>query len=158
MRRLTQLREVTTPPKFDDAVRDIQPRLRRTLVAALGVDAGLEAAADALAYGWEHWERVGARENPGGYLYTVGLRRARGRRSRPVRLPAPDAGSLPWTERALPAALESLPTRQRTALLLVHSFGYSLAEAARLMDVSKATAQTHVERALDRLRTEMGVQ
>jgi hypothetical protein len=30
--------------------------------------AGRDAAADALAYGWEHWERIKDMKNPIGYL------------------------------------------------------------------------------------------
>lgn len=33
-------------------------RLRLALVAAYGPDAGADAAADAVAYGWEHWDRL----------------------------------------------------------------------------------------------------
>ena len=33
--------------------------LRRALVAAYGPEAGVEGAADAMAYGFEHWRRIG---------------------------------------------------------------------------------------------------
>src|SRR5690242_14275149 len=46
-------------------------RLRRVLVAHYGVELGADAAADALRYGWEHWDRVGSMTNPVGYLYRV---------------------------------------------------------------------------------------
>ena len=53
---------------FDEFVERAEPRLREALTAALGSDAGREATADALAYGWEHWSRIGGMENPAGYL------------------------------------------------------------------------------------------
>ena len=62
-------------------VADHERGLRTTLTAALGSDVGREAAAEALAYGWEHWDRVSALENPAGYLYPVG-RDLGGRRRR----------------------------------------------------------------------------
>ena len=47
--------------------------LRQSLSAALGLEPAREATAEALAYGWEHWDRVGAMDNPAGYSYRVGL-------------------------------------------------------------------------------------
>ena len=43
---------------FDDFVADVEPRLRRALVAAYGPEAGREATADALAWAWQHWDRL----------------------------------------------------------------------------------------------------
>jgi DNA-directed RNA polymerase specialized sigma24 family protein len=37
---------------------------------------------------------------------------------------------------------------QRSVVLLVHTFGYSLSETAALLGVAKGTAQTHIERGL----------
>jgi DNA-directed RNA polymerase specialized sigma24 family protein len=58
---------------------ETEPQLRRALTAAVGADAGRDATAEALAYGWEHWDRVGAMDNPAGYLYRVGRSKARNR-------------------------------------------------------------------------------
>lgn len=55
---------------------DAEPRLKGALTAALGPERGVDAAAEALAYGWEHWHRVRAMDNPIGYLYRVGRSRA----------------------------------------------------------------------------------
>ena len=41
-----------------------EPRLRRALVAAYGMDRGREALSEALAYAWEHWTRVRRMDNP----------------------------------------------------------------------------------------------
>ena len=65
---------------FLEFARAAEPRLRYALVAALGVERGLEATNNALVYGWEHWERVGGMDNPIGYLYRVGQRKGRRRR------------------------------------------------------------------------------
>jgi hypothetical protein len=43
---------------FTEFVRDLEPRLKHALVAAYGTEAGIEATRDALADGWEHWDRV----------------------------------------------------------------------------------------------------
>ena len=70
---------------FDQFAQSVTPRLRAALVAAYGVDIGSDAAAEAMAYAWEHWDRVGEMGNPAGYLYRVGQTAAR-RLRRPERL------------------------------------------------------------------------
>ena len=58
--------------QFELFLRQIEPRLRRAHFAALGVERGREATAEALAWAWEHWHRVNRLKNPGGYLFRVG--------------------------------------------------------------------------------------
>lgn len=57
---------------FTSFVKETEPRLRAALVAHFGTERGREATAEALAYGWEHWERIRHMHNPAGYLYRVG--------------------------------------------------------------------------------------
>lgn len=142
---------------FEDFVLRHELGLKRALVAAVGVEAGLEATSEALAYGWEHWERLRDMENPGGYLYRVGRSHARRSVSRLIDLPRIEDPGLPWVEPALPDALAALPEMQRSALLLVHTFGYSLSDTAEMLGVAKGTVQTHIERALNNLREAIGV-
>ena len=80
-----------------------EPRLRRAFVAAYGGERGREAAAEALAWAWEHWSEVEAMDNPIGYLYRVGRSRTRGRRHRVVFVRAD--GAEPWVEPRLGEAL-----------------------------------------------------
>jgi len=94
-----------TAPIFADFVRESEPRLRRALVAAFGVDIGAEATAEALAFGWEHWERVSRMPNPAGYLFGVGRNKARRHRTRRVAFPVPPVGHEFAVEPGLPAAL-----------------------------------------------------
>ena len=65
---------------FEAFVAAHETRLRRALVAAYGIERGREALAEALAYAWEHWERVAAMEHPVPYLFRVGQSRT-GRRA-----------------------------------------------------------------------------
>ncbi len=51
---------------FEAFFRDTEPKLRRALVATYGPDQGRDAAAEALAYAWEHWERLSKMANPAG--------------------------------------------------------------------------------------------
>jgi DNA-directed RNA polymerase specialized sigma24 family protein len=91
--------------------------------------------------------------NAAGYLYRVGQSRTRPRRRALMELPSP-AGE-PWVEPALPAALLALSEGQRTAVVLVHGFGWTLREVAELTGVRRTTVQNHLERGLARLRISM---
>jgi DNA-directed RNA polymerase specialized sigma24 family protein len=144
---------------FEAFVLVTEPPLRRALVAAYGYEDGREAAADALAYAWEHWTRVREMPNAAGYLYRVArTSAARGRRwRRPPPVFALPAESEYGFEPGLPAALASLPERQRVAVVLVHGFGYTLREVAGLTGVKITTVQNHLERGLRRLRAQLGV-
>ena len=144
---------------FEEFVRAHEARLRTALVLTYGPDAGRDAAAEALAWAWEHWDRVALMEAPVPYLYRVGQSRTRRiRRGTPTSpfpvAPTPDA---PWVEPALGEALNVLTSQQRTCTVLVHCFGWSLSEVAELLELSKSSVQTHVDRGLDRLRTELAV-
>lgn len=141
---------------FDDFARQRGPDLRRVLVARYGLDVGIEAAADALAYGWERWERVGAMENPTGYLVRVGQSAARRYRRRPVVMPHREPHRESSFDPRLPRALEHLSARQRTAVVLicVHDWTYPAASAA--LGISESTLRNHVRRGLESLRRELG--
>lgn len=126
-------------------------------MARYGADVGREVTAAALAYGWEHWDRIGGMGNPVGYLYRVGQSRAR-RWLRPkVGFPAPAEIGLPWIEPGLPKALGSLTANQRQAVVLVHGFGYTHAEVAELLGLARSSIQNHVERGLTKLRSQLEV-
>jgi DNA-directed RNA polymerase specialized sigma24 family protein len=151
---------VSSPDGFEEFVAAHERRLRQALTATFGIDRGREAAADALAYAWEHWERVAGMSNPVGYLFVVGRDRHRRRfghrLARPVFDVGPDQPD-PWCEPALALHLARLSDRERMAVLLVSGFEWSLAEVAELLGVSKSTAQTHAERGMSKLRAGMGV-
>jgi RNA polymerase sigma factor (sigma-70 family) len=143
---------------FVEFVVTNESRLRHALTAALGFEAGKDAAAEAFAYGWEHWDRVGAMANPVGYLYTVG--RSKGRkllsRTKPV-FPPITEDRTPWFEPGLPTALAALPERERTVVLLLHGYGWHMSEVANTLGVAKSTVQTHAERGMRKLRSKLGV-
>ncbi|HMJ79386.1 MAG TPA: sigma factor-like helix-turn-helix DNA-binding protein [Iamia sp.] len=142
---------------FTTFVGEVEPRLRRALVALRGPDLGRDATAEALAWAWANWDAVTEMKNPVGYLYRVGSSRSR---LRPVRgVPAPDpaaAGGFGF-EPGLDPALARLTDRQRAAVVLVHGCGWTHQEVADALRVSRSSVGTHVERALARLREELGV-
>lgn len=139
---------------FEPFVREAEPRLRRAFTLLRGDDAGRDATAEALAWAWEHWDRVQEMSNPIGYLYRVGSSRTRARRTR-LPLVAPADGHR--FEPGLVPALERLPERQRTVVVLVHGCGWTHQEVADALGISRPSVGTHVSRAMTRLRREMGV-
>ena len=142
---------------FEEFVRGAEPRLHDALSALYGTQAGRDATAEALSYGWEHWERIKAMGNPVGYLYVVGRDRGRkARQRRRVTLMPIDSDHTPWIEPGLPDALSRLPHKLRTVVMLLHCYDWTMSEVAEVLGVSKSTVQSYDRRAMDRLRHRLG--
>lgn len=120
------------------------------------MDFARESTAEALAWAWEHWDRIEQMENAPGYLYRVARTKARklyrGRRV----MPAPPAAEMPWVEPGLPQAIAKLSERQRVVIVLVYALGWTQADVAGLLGLSHGAVQKHAERGLKRLRTALG--
>lgn len=140
---------------FDEFVGDVRPRLIRAFVPCVGVTDAGDAAAEALAYAFEHWDVLQTMENPAGYLYRVGRSRIRSRKV--PRLPTPDSLRVPEIEPDLIPALLGLPESQRTAVWLVHACQWRYSEVAEAMGTSVSMVGNHVSRGLDALRRRLGV-
>ncbi len=125
--------------------------------AVFGPEVGRDAAAEALEYGWENWERVRKMESPVGYLFRVGRSRAQRLGRRLAAFPEVDTVQWPWVEPGLPEAVGSLSERQRTVAVLLHCFAWTYAEVADVLEISRGSVQRHEERALRRLRDALGV-
>ena len=144
--------------RFERLAPPIGVRVRRALVAAYGAEVGSEAAADAMAYAWEHWEKVQGMDNPAGHLYRVGQSAARRYRPRrPIAFPILPAGD-DWADvrPELPGALARLSGRQRAAVVLVHAHGETYADAAATLGMSVSTLRNHLDRGMRRLRALLG--
>ena len=145
---------------FSDFVRRHEADIRRALVAYFGSDLGRDAAAQALLYGLENWDRIGSMVNPSGYLYRVGqrwgLRQKRPRVSFGIVSSSEDL----WFEPGLRPALERLPDKQRVAVVLRCGADMDYAEIARLTGASESGVRKSVERGLASLRKalEVGVE
>ena len=134
---------------------DAERRLRRAYIAAYGIDRAADATAEALAWAWEHRERLTGMKNAVGYLYRVGQSRTRPRK-RPD-LPRPESIGVPEVEPGLIEALRELPERQRVAVWLVHACEWTHREVAEALGVSTSSVSTHVARGTERLRTRLEV-
>lgn len=138
--------------EFSQFVARVEPRLRHALIAARGPELGREGTAEALAWAWEHWDRVQGMANAAGYLFRVGQSRPRPRRTPEPLFPAVEPFHLPDVEPRLPEALSRLSEKQRVAVFLVHGCGWSHPEVADLLGVSVSTVRNHLSRGLTRLR------
>jgi len=151
--------ETALAEAFTSFVERVEPHLRLALCSAFGRQVGLDATADALEYGWEHWDRVREMNNPQGYLWTVGRNRARRiRSSRRLGFAEVPVDRLPWVEPGLPVALENLSEKQRVVVMLTDGYEWTHQEVADLLGVSVGTVQRHKERALARLRRALGAE
>ncbi len=117
----------TVGSSFTEFVQDAEPRLRRALLGAVGLDATPDAVAEALAYAWANWDRISTMDNPVGYLYRVGQTSTRSKKV-PI-LPPPDPAVMPEVE---PRLIEAL-------------------------DISASAVGTHVSRGIDKLRNQLEV-
>lgn len=151
--------ERPAPEEFDKASTELltvaEPRLRRAFIGAFGIERASEATGEALAWGWEHRDRLRGMDSPVGYLYRVG--RSRSRRRRVALLPRPEQIGIPEIEPGLIDALNDLSERQRTAVWLVHACDWTQVEVAEALGISASAVATHVARGMDALRTTLEV-
>lgn len=142
-------------PSFEAFVADVSVRLRRALVARYGVELGVEACAEAIAWAWAHRDRLTTMSNPAGYLYRVGQtavrRQTRWHRTPPLPREEPHA-DLVLPDPALHDALAKLNHDQRAAVMLVHAYGYPYADAAAMLDIPVSTLKNHLNRGAAKLR------
>lgn len=138
---------------FEALIAEVEPPLRRALCAAYGLERGREATAEAVAWAWEHRDRLAEVRQPVPFLYRVGQSRIR---RRLVRVPFVRAEHHdPHVEPALAAALRALSRRQRVAVVLVHAYDWTAPEVADLLGISSSSVETHLRRGLRHLRREL---
>lgn len=153
------LAQGTRADSFTAFVDETERNLKRALVAGFGQDRGPEAAAEAWAHCWEHWDRVREMDNPAGYVFGVGRNKARamGRNKRPA-LPSVPTEREQFVEPGLPLGLGQLSERQRVAVMLKHGYGWTYVEVSELLGLSIPTIQKHAERGMAKLRKALGVE
>lgn len=143
---------------FTEWAQTAEPKLRHALTGSFGAQLGKDAAADALAHVWLHWDDVRAKPNPLGYAFGVGRNMARRSARRRPMLLAVDEQRQPQVEPRLPDAIARLSEQQRVVITLVYGYEWTFAEVAELLGTAKSTIQIHAERGLARLRKSLGVE
>lgn len=123
---------------------------------------GRDLAQDALLELWRRWPME--LDDPTAYLHTVVIRRQHRLGTRfwnrersvehpPEPPPVPGWDSQVVDRQTLVTAINSLPARQREALVLVHVADWSTAEAALVLGTSPAAVRSLCERGRTALRT-----
>jgi DNA-directed RNA polymerase specialized sigma24 family protein len=148
----------TTVSTYDMFVAENRPRLLQVLVARFGIEIGADATADAMAYSFEHWDRVESMTNPLGYLFRVAQTSARKqfRWSRSFALPEPEPSRVPDVEPGLARALMKLDHEQRVMVMLVHGHDWSYAEVAAVFNVTVTKVRNELFNAMQKLRKQLG--
>ena len=122
-----------------------------------------EIAQDAYLKVWERWDRVGAMEDPAGYLHRTAMNvwRSRGRRAavaiRNVIHPSASRDEMADIESrdVVIAALAGLTPRQRAAIVLTDLLDMTSEDAAKALGVRASTVRVLSARARTRLREGM---
>lgn len=118
---------------------------------------------DAFVRIFEHWDRVGAMDDPRGYLYRTAMNVFRSRYRRAMLATkrtigvaqADDEIANVDSRNATVLALSTLSPRQRAAVVLTDLLGFSSEEAAKMLGIRASTLRMHASRAHAVLKVRM---
>jgi RNA polymerase sigma factor (sigma-70 family) len=151
---------------FDGFFEAERERLLRALFLLTGNrEEAEEVLQESFIAVWERWDRVGAMEDPTGYLYRTALNRYRSRLRRAGRAARRVVGQAHGRDGFADAedrvelgrALSRLSPRRREAIVLTELLGYGSAEAGRVMGVADATVRRLAQDARAELRRTLEV-
>ncbi len=145
---------------FEEFYREQRATIGRALAITLrDTQLASEAVDEAMARAYQRWSRVQALDNPGGWVYRVGLNWSRSMLRRALR-PAPawvttaetgvDGGGLDPT---IDRALAQLSVEQRAVVVCRLLIGYSEAQTATALGVRPGTVKSRLARATARLQS-----
>jgi RNA polymerase sigma-70 factor (ECF subfamily) len=152
--------EAMTTEPFTDFYRTSRDEVVRALALTLGdVHLAADAVDEAMARAYARWSKVGAYDNPAGWVYRVGLNwatsilRRRQRRDTEVARDVPDVG--PVSEPAVAAALAQLDTRHRAVVVCRYYLQMSEAEIASALGTAPGTVKSRLHRAMRTLQSRL---
>ena len=141
---------VGQPVAFEVFFEAERVRLQRALYLLTGnPEEAEEVLQESFIAVWERWDRVGAMDDPTGYLYRTALNRYRSRLRRVARVARLAIGHAHGRDGFAEAedrvevarALAALSPRRREAIVLTELLGYGSADAGRVMGVADATVR-----------------
>ena len=145
---------------FEEFYREQRAPIGRALAITLrDTQLASEAVDEAMARAYQRWSRVQALDNPGGWVYRVGLNWSRSILRRALR-PAPvwvtnsgiaiDGAVL---EPAIDRALAQLSIEQRAVVVCRLLIGYSESQTATALGLRPGTVKSRLARASTRLQS-----
>ena len=150
---------------FEDWVVLSGPGLMKFAVAVTGLAEARDAVQDAMVAIYPRWHRLTREGGPDAYARRVIVNRRitwwRRIGRRETVDPAPASVAESHSDAASDAVLaarllQTLPVRQRAAVVLRYYDDLAFAEIGRILGCAESTARSHVHRALASLRSELG--
>jgi DNA-directed RNA polymerase specialized sigma24 family protein len=145
-------------PSFEDFYRTNRTSIGRALALTLRNTAlAAEAVDEAMARAYQRWPHVSQLENPGGWVYRVGLNWSRSvvrrlTRPAPVWVASPAASPAPIVQDPLvDRALGLLTVDQRAVVVCRLLLNLSEASTAHALGIRPGTVKSRLHRALARL-------
>lgn len=158
--------EATAPSRATDMAGVLEEVTPRLLAIAYSVLRDRNLASDAVQDTMERavraWTTLRSPGSSGAWLAKICLRQSLRLRRREairswLRLPRDSVtAELVTADIDLERAIGKLPARQRAVLALHYVDGFTLDESAEVMGVRPGTARSHLARALNKLREELG--
>ncbi|MBI5090136.1 MAG: RNA polymerase sigma factor [Actinobacteria bacterium] len=143
---------------FEDFYRTERSSIGRALAVTLRDPVlASEAIDEAMARAYQHWGRVAQLDNPGGWVYRVGLNWSRSVvrrlvRPAPIWMTGPDSIPAPTiADPAIDRALEHLTVDQRAVVVCRLLLNLSEAQTADALGIKPGTVKSRLHRALERL-------
>jgi DNA-directed RNA polymerase specialized sigma24 family protein len=155
---------VHTQPQrdFEAFYRDGYADIARALAVTLGdLDLAQEATDEAMVRAYARWEKIGVYDNPGGWVYRVGLNWARSARRRLTRIvPFHERHIVdaPATDPANYEALRDLEIGLRAVVVCRLLLDWSVDETATALRIKAGTVKSRLHRALSQLERHLGEQ
>lgn len=146
---------------FEDFYREQRDRVGRALAVTFNDDElAAEAVDEAMTRAYARWAKVAAFDNPGGWVYRVGLNwgisvlRRRKRQTPPG--PRAEVVAAPHAaEPAIAAAVATLDPDQRAVVVCRLLLGWSEQQTADALRIRPGTVKSRLHRASQRLQTQL---
>ncbi|HEY7658961.1 MAG TPA: SigE family RNA polymerase sigma factor [Actinomycetota bacterium] len=156
------LETIATSADFEAFFHAQRPRLLGSMILITGSSFEAEdLVQEAFFKVWERWDRVGAMDDPTGYLFRTALNAHRSAYRRAVRAtrralappPAIDPFDAVAERDEILRALGAMTPRQRAAVVLTELHGYGVDEAARALRIRPGTVRVLVSKGRASLRS-----
>lgn len=146
--------------RFEDFYRQQRDRIGRALAVTFNDDElAAEAVDEAMTRAYARWSKVSAYDNPGGWVYRVGMNWGvsvlRRRKRQTPKGPPPVIAATDGPEPAIAAAVAGLDPDQRAVVVCRLLLGWSERQTAEALRVRPGTVKSRLHRASARLQVQL---